>query len=602
MQTNYTIKNFPNQPKISKTKNLLSARILAVTLFLFIGIGLQAQTTFTSVQSGNFSDPATWGTATAPSAIDNIVIASGTTVLLDDLFTVNNATISGTLEGGPDSPDFTISGNLIVNNGGLIDGVYYFDAGGFGYDRAIQIIIAGNLTNNGRIDLSIGSGYSPEGVLQLNGSSVQTVSGLGTFGGTLYLTDNSNTGAVINQLHINNTSTATPNIIWGFNNIKIRSTLTLTNARVALGSNKMTIGNYGSANTSCESGSGFLSGTIGRWYGASDNFPTIASGTDYYHNSTVFPFINPNGKSRAAFITRPVDNSSSATSGELSVTYFDESTIGTGFSIVDGTYTVTDIYESAWIIAKDAEYAFPIGNHSIAFSAQDAYLIMNGNSRIIKADGTTVGNHQNGTITPFAARIGLSDTDLNNTFQMGYNAALDTPITSVQTGNWNDAATWSSNSVPSCGNTVTILAGHTITVNAPSSVGGVNILAGATLINDSSTLTVGCANNKATFYNGGTYSMNSGTLTVNGNVLHANGSTFNQTGGDIVVDGNNNGAIATSTEQTLFKIGNSTLNLTAGKITIVDPPVANTVMATTHSITAIVPCNGFSVGFRPTSF
>jgi hypothetical protein len=185
---------------------------------------------------------------------------------------------------------------------------------------------------------------------------------------------------------------------------------------------------------------------------------------------------------------------------------------------------------------------------------------------------------------------------------MGYNAALDTPITSVQTGNWNDAATWSNNNVPTCGNTVTLLSGHTITVNSASSVGGINILAGATLISDSATLTVGCTNNKATFYNGGTYSMNSGTLTVNGNVLHANGSTFNQTGGDIVVDGNNNGTIATSTDQTHFKIGNSTLNLTAGKIIIVDPPVANTVMATTHSITAIVPCNGFFCWFPTNIF
>ncbi|MBP8157430.1 MAG: G8 domain-containing protein, partial [Flavobacterium sp.] len=203
---------------------------------------LQAQTTFTSVQSGNFTDPATWGTVAAPTAIDHIVITSGTTVLLDDLITVTNVTISGTLEGGNNSPDFTITGNLVVNTGGLIDGVYYYDAGGWGYDKAIQLMIAGNITNNGRIDLSIGSNYTPEGALNLNGSTVQTVSGLGTFGGTLYLTDNSNTGAVINQLLLNNTSTATPNVIWSFNNIKIRSVLSMTNARVDLGANKMTIG------------------------------------------------------------------------------------------------------------------------------------------------------------------------------------------------------------------------------------------------------------------------------------------------------------------------------------------------------------------------
>nr|WP_294773621.1 T9SS type A sorting domain-containing protein [uncultured Flavobacterium sp.] len=604
MVSNYTVKSysFPQNKNASSKSSNLFLKFFSLACLLFTVTEIQAQTTFTSTQSGNFTDPATWGTTTTPTPTDHIIIAAGTTVVLDNLITVTNATISGTLEGSNNSPDFTVTGNLIVNNGGLIDGVYYFDGGGWGYDKAIQLNIAGNITNNGRIDLSIGSSYTPEGSLNLNGSTVQTVSGLGTFGGTLYLTDSSNTGAVINQLLLNNTSTATPNIIWGFNNIKIRSVLSMTNARVDLGTNKMTIGNYGSATTSCATGSGFLNGTIGRWYGAYDNFTPVTPGVDYYNSNTLFPFINPNGKSRAAFITRPTDNSSSAVSGELSVTYYDESGVATGFSVVDGSYTVTNIFESAWIIDKDLNYAFPTGNHTIAFSAQDAYLIMNGNSRIIKADGTTVGNHQTGTITPFAARIGLSDSDLSNTFQVGYNAAIDTPVTSAQSGNWNDATTWSNNAVPTCGDIVTILAGHTITVNSPSNVGGVNILAEATLISDSSSLTVGCTNNKATFFNRGTYTINSGTFTVNGNVFHTNGSTFNQSGGDIIVDGNHNGATATSTDQTLFKIGEATLNLTAGKITIVDPPVASTGLATTHSITAIVPCTGFFCWFPTNIF
>lgn len=588
MLLNYIFKNFSCRDNTRAKKSFFSVVILLLAV-----TGMQSQTTFTSVQSGNFTDPATWGTTTAPSAIDHVVIASGTTVILDNLATVNNATIIGTLEGSSGSPDFIVTGNLTVNSGGLFDGIYYYDAGGWGYDKAVQLSVAGNIINNGRIDLSNGSSYYPEGVLNLNGSTVQTVSGLGTFGGTLYLTDNTNTGAVINQLLINNTSTATPNVIWGFNNIKIKSSITLTNARVELGANKMTIGNYGTANTVCPVGNGFLSGTIGRWYSNYDNFSPITSGTDYYSDRTVFPFINAIGKSRAAFISRPTDNSSSSTSGELAVTYYDETGVTPGFSVVDGAYTVTDIFDGAWIIAKDANYAFPIGNHTVAFSIQDAYLIKNGNSRIIKADGTTVGTHQTGTITPFAARIGLADADLDNIFQVGYNAALDTPITSVQSGNWNDASTWSSNSIPSCSDTVTLLSGHTVTVNASSSAAGVNIAAGATLVSDTSALTIGCTNNKATFSNRGTYTLNGGSLIVNGNVVHSNGSTFNQNGGDIIVDGNHNGDSATSIDQTLFKIGDAILNLTAGKITIVDPPAASTSFATTHTATAVVPCVGW---------
>lgn len=584
----------------SKEKNNLLQMVISFVILLLVVTNMQSQTTYTSVQSGNFSDPLTWGTETIPTPIDNVIIAADTTVLLDDLLTVTNATITGILEGGSYSPDFIVTGDLTVNFGGLFDGVFYFDGGGWGYDKGVQLTVAGNIINNGRIDLSIGSSYTPEGALFLNGSTVQTVSGLGTFGGTLYLPDSSNNGAVLNQLVINNTSSSTPNVIWNFNNIKIKSALTLINARVELGLNKLSIGNYGTALTSCAAGSGFLTGTIGRWYSAYDNFAPIIAGSDYFNSNTLFPFISLNGKSRAAFISRPNDGTFSGISGELSVTYFDSSSVSNGFSVVDGSYTVTDIYEGAWTIAKDENYLFPLGNHSIAFAVEDAYLIKNGNTRIITVEGSTVGTHQSGTTTPFASRIGLSDAELNNTFQVGYNAALDTPVTSIQSGNWNDPLTWSSNSIPSCSDTVTLLSGHTITVTSNGNAAGINIAAGASLLCESNELTIGCINNNATFSNKGTFTMNGGSLIVNGNISHSNGSTFTQTAGEILVDGNDDGTIANSTDQTLFKIADATLNLTGGKITIVDPPVTNTTFAIAHSASEIIPCTGFFCWY-PTS-
>jgi hypothetical protein len=521
-------------------------------------------------------------------------------VVLDDVITVHDATISGNLEGGSNSPDFKVTGDLTVSFGGLFDGVFYFDGGGWGYDKGVALTVAGNVINNGRIDLSVGSSYAAEGALILNGTTVQTVSGLGTFGGTLYLPDSSNTGAVINQLIINNTSTASPNVIWNFNNIKIKSALIFTSARVDLGSNKMTIGNYSGALTTCGAGNGFLSGTVGRWYSAYDNLAPITAGSDYFSSVTFFPFISANGKSRAAFISRPNDTTFSAVSGELSVTYFDSSSVSNGFAVVDGSYTVTDIYEGAWTIAKDENYYFPLGNHSIAFAIEDAYLIKNGNTRIITAEGTVLGTHQTGTTTPFASRVGLSDLDLNTTFQVGYNAAQDTPVTTVQSGNWNDPATWSTYSVPSCSDTVTLLSGHNIIVTSNGNAAGINIATGASLLCESSALTVGCNHNNAAFSNKGTFTITGGSLIVNGNVYHSNGSTFTQTGGEIIIDGNENGSIAGSSDQTLFKIANSALNLTGGKITIVDPPVSSTELATTHLATEIIPCTGFFCWY-PTS-
>lgn len=127
MQLNY--KYFLNsifKNSFSKKQNLLQKGILPFFMFLLIATNIQAQTTFTSVQSGLFTDPTTWGTTTTPTSTDNVIIATGTTVVLDNVLTVNNATITGILEGSLNTSNFTITGNLIVNSGGLLKGSLLF--------------------------------------------------------------------------------------------------------------------------------------------------------------------------------------------------------------------------------------------------------------------------------------------------------------------------------------------------------------------------------------------------------------------------------------------------------------------------------------------
>lgn len=148
------------------------------------------------------------------------------------------------------------------------------------------------------------------------------------------------------------------------------------------------------------------------------------------------------------------------------------------------------------------------------------------------------------------------------------------PITSIQTGDWNDPSSWSSSTVPTCSNSVMILSGHNITVNsAGNQVKNTTIASGGTLTVASGGLTVGCTNNNTPLTNNGTLTVSGGTLTINGNMTHNNSSTFNQSGGDIIIDGNANGVTANSvpTGTNLLRINTNLLGLTGGKITIVDP-------------------------------
>lgn len=146
-------------------------------------------------------------------------------------------------------------------------------------------------------------------------------------------------------------------------------------------------------------------------------------------------------------------------------------------------------------------------------------------------------------------------------------------VTSVQTGSWNNPATWSSSSVPVCGEGVLISSGHIVTVNSTGNEAkNLTISNGGNLTVSSGTLTVGCTNNNAFLRDSGIISVTGGTLNINGNLYVHTGDTLEQTGGDIVVDGNsNNPMTSVLTGTNIVEIRSNMLNLTGGKLTIVDP-------------------------------
>ncbi|HLN95127.1 MAG TPA: T9SS sorting signal type C domain-containing protein [Flavobacterium sp.] len=125
--------------------------------------------------------------------------------------------------------------------------------------------------------------------------------------------------------------------------------------------------------------------------------------------------------------------------------------------------------------------------------------------------------------------------------------------------------------------------GANMVLNASASVRQLTIENGSLSIG-SNTLTVSSAtgnNTTLSITSSGSLSLsNSGTLVLNGNLTAASGAILSQSGGDIIIDGNNNGIAASSvaTGTPLFSFTSaSAINLyfTGGRLIIVDPHVGS---------------------------
>lgn len=519
---------------------------------------------FVSTATGNWSDGSTWVGGIAPTIYDNVIIANGNTVTIDATGQgANNLTIgqgvSGVLDYGATPSSFAITGNLTVGAGA------FFNV--FNGTTGKSVSVAGNIVNDGEIDLSKGTGSN---ALTLNGTTVQTVGGSGVF-----------TTGVIRNLVFNNTATAIPNINWNFDNISVGGTLTFTAGRVALGANKMILGTgtatgtgAGAVGALSYASGGFTNGKFVRNWTAAGTGSSITAGSDpgATNGTSRYPFVNANGQQRSAFIER----TGGLAAGQLSCAYVDAAT-NSAMSIVDGAYTVEKRYDGNWTFstegspyAANTQEVLLLGN-----GAYTGYIVSNGNSRIVLASGNVGGTHQNGTTTPGAQRI-LTVAELTaGPVYMGLaNADLQSFVTSIASGNWNDASTWDKGAAPSCDDIVNIASGHTVTVNTAASLSkNVTVNSGGILAIASGDLTVGCTLNNNTFVNNGTLSVNGGTLNVNGSFHHNSGATFNQIGGDINIDGNNAGNAANSVASgtSIVQISTNLLGLTGGTLTIVDP-------------------------------
>ncbi|MCL9770703.1 T9SS type A sorting domain-containing protein [Flavobacterium sp. HXWNR69] len=486
---------------------------------------------FVSIVTGNYGTPSTWDINSVPTVYDNIIISAGTTVTVDAVGqAAKNVVVDGTLTYGTTPTSFTIDGNLAVNAGGLVNV--------FNGTTGKTLTVSGNITNNGVIDISVGA--TTAGNLTLNGTAVQMVSGTGSFN-----------SSVIRNLIFSNTATVTPNIVWSFNNIKIAYNLNLTGARVDLGANKLIFGNAAAGNTlTAPVGTGFLPGaTFARWWSATSTGTSVTAGSDPTNSTSRYPFISSTGVQRAMYISR-TGSTTGNVAGELAVTYTDATSMTTGLSVVDGTYTITDRFDGKWTITKDGAYSHA-GAHTVVAVANNVFLPSNGNSRLMLANAPLAGTHQNGTITPGAQRVGLTTAQLiAGDIYMGINAT-DIPFISVANGDWETPSTWNKNAVPTASDVVYIAGGTTVAVNATAAVSNTMIIyAGGTLNVSGSTLGVT------------TSLTNNGTLNISGGSMSTTTSVTNGASSTITISGT--GSLSVGTTIT----NNGILNANAGNLTV----------------------------------
>lgn len=475
------------------------------------------------------------------------------------------------------------------------------------------ISIAGNFTNNGTFTHTASTlsfqNFKNNGTASAS-TTPQSISGTGVFRNNIVTASST---ANFGSITFNNSSSTgvafadANSLLSGANTGTVLGTLTLTTGFVNTSANTLILGISAASNgTLSYAAGGFSAGsTFARWWPTTTGGATISASTTPSGAGTgVYPFAT--GTS-SAFVARNLylnQTVAATTGGKIAVKYNDVAGIN-AVSILDGAYTVDTQAKSNWVVSQSGITGTP--TYSMAINGQNIYTAGTGNSRITLASAPALGTHQTGTSYVNAQRTVMPLANLADTYYLGISAS-DIPFVSVANGDWNNPATWNKGTVPTCTSIVQVASGTTVTVNSSGNGSkNVTINLGGALVNASGDLTVGCTLKNNSLVNNGTLTVSGGILNVNGNVNNANGSTFNQSGGDIIVDGNDAGVVANSVASgtNIFGFGTSgtgaTLNLTSGKIVIVDPHVATSAAGGTSNGHAFAYWgNGYRAGVNHT--
>ncbi|MBP9185774.1 MAG: fibronectin type III domain-containing protein, partial [Bacteroidia bacterium] len=427
---------------------------------------------------------------------------------------LNNGTISGT------TPTFTGQGFGQVN----FEGTTLQRVSGAGNATSLKMRIANpagvNFTNTSAwlLDLVIlekGNVTNTAGALTIGGPTYRgdvTIGGLdetttaGSFStipaiNTTFDLVNYTYGPAANSLQtgsFNEMSAGSANIgtltindaqgVTANRNISLQDGLNLTTGLLKMGNNSLTLGTSATSGGVLTRVDGFVqlgaSGSFTRWF---------TTGSFFSYNYTLgFPLSN--GLSERSVLLS-LNGANFTTGGNLTVRHNNISSY-TDISptFTDGTTTINRRSNSYWLISSSSAPGLTGRTLKVRLIGAGIGAISNvAELRIVKSNSAFGGTTQAGSGTVTAPEINRDFSQANlsagivyDTMYVGTNLGinpLSPTIIAINTGNWNDPATWEDNVIPSISNSAIIATGVNVTIPAAYTAlcNGLSISAGATL-------------------------------------------------------------------------------------------------------------------------